>query len=707
MVAKISTGRSIYGALAYNEKKLSTGDAISLGSINSLADASQQSLRDKNRTLQRLADRNQRAKVNSVHIALSFAKDDKLEAEQLRQIAREYLDGIGFGDQPAYLYRHRDTEHDHIHIVTTNITRRGKRIEDSFIGATKSETARKAIEKKYGLVIAEDQGRAEQRKQRQQTAPPDPTEGKGALKSYARHAIRDVLDNYKPTTLAEVNALLKIKSIKLREEKGQTAGGNDWKGYTIVRTDSSASKEASPAIPASKVFTKGWGSKLEKTLQRNERGRAIATNQLRSAVAMAFAESKATTTDIRRQLNEQRISVIEHRNGEGRRYGLHFVDANGYVFKASEAGRGYSAQEWNRRDLVNTLPLSEYKELVKDLRKLVEREVEAVGYRSVAIKSLDSVELVNAASGNDRPVDIIKPYVEEFLQSERLRYDEAVKSDRRQLKDLSWGIRRMRHEYRAAVLEAAGVAQLERSLTLRSNPEIAIDVKPGSQSRSVKKSVQLPINYLMPAERQMLVSVGRYGGLSTLPRTVNVKTVDWNYWRDKFQAETSRKLERQLYRNYVSQQSEAAYQERGKRALFVELATRGILVEVSMDGMYHAYPVDRAEYKVELRDKLSAQLRREGYSEEQHKVTRKILADHLNDQQRQVLVIGSAGRDAVQQQQRGEVRYRATAKNESVLDDLTRKSRNLAEHHLDRALQVQSEDEVNRHDAYKHGGMKL
>ena len=141
MVAIIRTGKSLYGALAYNERKVEQGQAVLLGAVNSLARAERQTLAEKARSLQRIAERNPRTQRNCVHIALSFAAGDTLDEDELRQITQDYLQGIGFGDQPGYLYRHRDTANDHVHFVTTNITRWGKRIDDSFIGATKSEVS--------------------------------------------------------------------------------------------------------------------------------------------------------------------------------------------------------------------------------------------------------------------------------------------------------------------------------------------------------------------------------------------------------------------------------------------------------------------------------------------------------------------------------------------------------------------------------------
>jgi hypothetical protein len=269
MVAVIRTGKLIYGALAYNEQKVTQGAAVCLGAINSLAQADKQNLREKARSLQRIADRNPRTKRNSVHIALSFAQDDELDAQQLRSIARDYLTGIGFDNQPAYLYRHRDTAHDHIHLVTTNITREGKRIDDSFIGATKSGVARKAIEETYQLVKAEEQGKAKNVAQRLSEMRGPQDEDRADLGAYARRTILETLGAYQPATIGELNALLQQRELKVRAERERTPAGAAWRGYSIVRADAHTGQENSAAIKAYRVFGKGWGSKLEQTLAAN------------------------------------------------------------------------------------------------------------------------------------------------------------------------------------------------------------------------------------------------------------------------------------------------------------------------------------------------------------------------------------------------------------------------------------------------------
>lgn len=154
MVAKIISGKSLRGALNYNEKKVSKGTAELIHQSGFHMDVRNMSFYDKLFRLQDLADQNDYTKTNTVHISLNFAVREDLSQEKLSQIADRYMEKTGFGDQPYLVYQHRDAGHPHIHIVTTNIKPSGDRISLHNLGRTKSEEARKMIELQYGLIPA-------------------------------------------------------------------------------------------------------------------------------------------------------------------------------------------------------------------------------------------------------------------------------------------------------------------------------------------------------------------------------------------------------------------------------------------------------------------------------------------------------------------------------------------------------------------------
>ncbi|MGK7877988.1 MAG: relaxase/mobilization nuclease domain-containing protein [Xenococcaceae cyanobacterium] len=55
------------------------------------------------------------------HVSLSVSPSEKLSSEKWIDIGRTYLDGMEFKENQYAIYRHRDREHDHIHIIASRI----------------------------------------------------------------------------------------------------------------------------------------------------------------------------------------------------------------------------------------------------------------------------------------------------------------------------------------------------------------------------------------------------------------------------------------------------------------------------------------------------------------------------------------------------------------------------------------------------------
>lgn len=661
MVAVIKTGKSIYGALAYNEKKVSQGDALSIGAINSMAQADRQTLKEKANSLQSIADRNTRTKRNSVHIALSFAPEDKLDEQQLRSIAKDYLKGIGFENQPAYIYRHQDTDNDHIHIVTTNITREGKRIDDSFIGATKSEVTRKEIEVDYQLVKAEERGQKQDKAQRLSILSAPQSGDLSELRAYARHTIRDTLQVYKPASISELNALLRDRDLKVREEKGKTPEGADWKGYSVVRIDARTGEENSAAIKSSKVFEKGWGSTLDKSLERNGKAASRSLDQVKGSVREAFADSRASADDMKKALEERQIRAIHHHNKEGRRFGVHYVDEqSGHIYKASDVGRGYTAAEWNRREESNTLSLEDYKALVRDAKQYLANRQSATGYQSVAIKQLNTDDVQFAMGQIGHTSGLIRPYLDEIVASEKKGYEKALKRDGKELKALYWGLAQVKTEFRGPLMNSLGLERKGDRIVLRGNDEVSI---PADQLEAGGgKGVKLKIGELSAEERRMLIGVGRYRGIGGITLDVNLTTVDWKYWEGKFKPATAEKLGAQLHNNYVKKEltllSKSKTEGGGINHPLLQLASKGILVKPTEAG-YRAHMVGQEKYSFQVPGNLAETVYRQDYRMEHYEKMKSLLEEK----------IGRTALDAIQEAKITELRS-STARRKQVPNSL-------------------------------------
>ncbi|WP_426587895.1 relaxase/mobilization nuclease domain-containing protein [Mucilaginibacter sp. R-33] len=301
MVAKIKSGKSLTGALNYNENKVKQGKAVLIAAAGYPKDPADLSFNDKLFRLTDLASMNQRSKTNTVHVSLNFPSGEHLTDETLRGIAGDYLEGIGFKTQPYLVYRHEDAGHPHIHIVTTNIKRDGDRISLHYLGQNESEKTRKAIEIKYSLTKAEQQPKLKA----DFKASIDLAEyGKAETKRTITNILGFTLRAYKFTSIPELNAVLQQYNIQAdRGAKDSRMYTRDGLVYWI--TDKQGNKLGVP-IKASTIYGKPTLKTPEEKFRLNEQLR----KPFKAAIIKTLDEVLAkpqTKKSFQQALNEKGI----------------------------------------------------------------------------------------------------------------------------------------------------------------------------------------------------------------------------------------------------------------------------------------------------------------------------------------------------------------------------------------------------------------
>lgn len=329
--------------LNYNERKVRQNEAEILMAHNFLKDADKLSFSDKTRWFEKLTSLNERTKTNTLHVSLNFDSSEKLENHKLVAIAKEYMEKIGFGDQPYLVYRHYDAGHPHVHIVSTNIRWDGSRISMHNIGRNQSEKARKEIEIDFGLVKA-------QGKKVDDTFKLIPVSaqkvalGKSSVKRAISNVLGLVINQYKYSSLPELNAVLKLYNVVAdRGEKGSTmfeAGG------LVYRVLDEKGNKISPPIKASSFYLKPTLKNLQEKFTENEKLKQRYAKRLRTAIDYALLKkSGGGLRQLTNDLNKQRISVMFWQNKEGMIYGITYVDhQTKCVFNGSDLGASYSAK---------------------------------------------------------------------------------------------------------------------------------------------------------------------------------------------------------------------------------------------------------------------------------------------------------------------------------------------------------------------------
>jgi hypothetical protein len=94
---------------------------------------------------------NPRLKKAVYHASLSLPLTEHLDDEKWCSLSQDYLEGMGFDGSQYVVYRHTDTEHDHVHIVANRIRiTDGSTVNDSW-DYPRSEEQIRSLEEKYHL----------------------------------------------------------------------------------------------------------------------------------------------------------------------------------------------------------------------------------------------------------------------------------------------------------------------------------------------------------------------------------------------------------------------------------------------------------------------------------------------------------------------------------------------------------------------------
>ncbi len=343
MVTVIKTSRSINSILNYNENKVKEGVAECISAVNYPLELEKLNFTHKLNRFLKLSSLNENAKRNSVHISLNFDPSENYSKEKLIEIADTYMEKIGFGKQPYLVYQHHDSGHPHMHIVTNNIQRDGKRIDIHLIGVKKSEPARKEIEELFGLV------KAEGRKQKENLSLKPISIGRVEYgKAESRKAINSVLNkvlpDYKYSSLPELNAVLNLYNV--HADKGSEDSRVFKNNGLLYKILDQNSKPIGVPIKASEFYSRPTLKFLEGKFKTNETEKDSCKKYVKNAIKMAFyRENIFSPEKLLKILETESIHMILRKSGEGQLYGITYVDhKTKSVFNGSSLGKEFSAK---------------------------------------------------------------------------------------------------------------------------------------------------------------------------------------------------------------------------------------------------------------------------------------------------------------------------------------------------------------------------
>jgi hypothetical protein len=343
MVAIIKTSHSIHSILNYNENKIKAGVAECIKAGNYPIELEKLNFTLKLNRFLKLAQLNENAKRNSVHISLNFDPSEKHSKEKLIEIAETYMAKIGFGKQPYLVYEHQDAAHPHLHIVTNNIQRDGKRIDLHLLGIRKSEPARKEIEELFGLVKAEGRNKT-------QTHSLIPIQsgrvvyGKAESRKALQNVLNIVLKEYKYSSLPELNAVLQLYNIKA--DRGNVDSRvYKTRGLLYKILDAKGNSIGVP-IKASSFYSKPTLKFLEEKFKQNTTRTLNDQRRLKNTINLALVnKNNISLNDLKVQLEKEGINTVFRKSETGLLYGVTYVDhTTKNVFNGSSLGKEYSAK---------------------------------------------------------------------------------------------------------------------------------------------------------------------------------------------------------------------------------------------------------------------------------------------------------------------------------------------------------------------------
>ncbi|MGB6152323.1 MAG: relaxase/mobilization nuclease domain-containing protein [Pricia sp.] len=355
------------------------------------------------------------------HISLSLPHGEHLDDKTFLKICEEYMYNMGYGEQPYVVVRHTNTEHEHVHIVTTNVKEDGK-VLGIFNSHRKSMATRQYLEKKYGLIPAPTTKRKEQlpihRLPELQTGT-DATQG---TRYYLQDVLNSINQKYKVRSFDELARLVKPYHIQVKTtttesgRKGVKYGLDNQKGY---RTS---------FINGSEVHRNLSGPKLQKVFNIHSKSKRLPMHCKRLLKQIETTYDLFRTIqphDLEEVLKEyQDIDIKLDIKGDVIE-GYTVFDKSMYVFRARELGK--NARMQNRLDIFGnreepTQIDTESKQFKLEVQKLIKESLITSYLKSPKQNGLLSEHIIAKSFGDIGPTLIASKkyhFLERYIPKSR------------------------------------------------------------------------------------------------------------------------------------------------------------------------------------------------------------------------------------------------------------------------------------------------
>ena len=402
MIARILYRNNVQGVLDYVSGK---SQSTILGFQNTYSDKDTD-MKFFGRVLYHLGNRHDSEK-RYAHISLNLPRGEHLNDTDFFELSKNYMNHMGYGEQPYVVIRHHDTKHEHVHIVSSTIKEDCLQMNLSN-DIRRSIAIQKYLEKEFGLSPSPD---TKQTKELPKYEMPEfRNRDINGVRFYIQDIVNIALQKYKVRSFTELAGYLKDHHIELRTIE---RNGRIGVSYGVAIKDGYKSR----FINGYTVHPQLSGPKLQMVFEQNQ------SSKLLPMVKKRLEKKLDTTYELFKTIDPENLPDIlesyqkldckieydEHENP------VDFIiyDKSGYVLKAKEiVPRIGIRKNPEKFKTENTEMDAESKQLKLELQKCI-KEVYEETYQNSGRKLLFS-EHIDRLS--------VKPLVKEITRSERFLF---------------------------------------------------------------------------------------------------------------------------------------------------------------------------------------------------------------------------------------------------------------------------------------------
>lgn len=331
MIIKIhESAQSISSPIKYNMKKVNEGNANIVANINMPEDITPNNYMD---FFARFDRANIRTELTSFHVSFNPHPNDNVNEEDIRVMIREYMEEMGYGEQPYIIFKHEDIEREHYHVISHRVKlSTGKKINDSF---EKRRSRRLAVhfEKKYNLVPSEEHTLE--------------------AKNLNRHIMLDIRNINNTALKYNVKNFNEYKNVcdtlGCRVEEYLYVDKKNDKEESVYYYQKHG--EQTGMIPAKdcKISCKKIKERFDN--ESNNKQNIGYKNRLKG-IALSCKKNATSLLHFERMLKKREIDIRYNINDEDRITGVYFIDHhNKVIYKGSELSKMLSANAINLMSL--------------------------------------------------------------------------------------------------------------------------------------------------------------------------------------------------------------------------------------------------------------------------------------------------------------------------------------------------------------------